>query len=464
MWIALVVANVGTWMYNAASGWLMTSLNPDPLIVSLVQVATTLPIFLLALPAGALADIVDRRMFLLVLEVATTAFSALFAAFVSLDLITPGILLLFAFLIGASGALSAPAWQAIVPQLVPKQDLAPAISANSVGFNLSRAIGPALGGTVIAGVGIAAPFWLNAISNLGVLGALWWWRSPQASGPRLPAERVRSAIVAGLRYARHNRHLRATLMRAVGFFLSGSAYWALLPLVARNQVRGGPELYGVLLGAIGTGAVIGAFILPKLKGKLGADRLVATGTLGTAVALVLFGLARDTVTALLASFIAGASWIAVLASLNVSAQVALPEWVRGRGLALYMTVFFGALSLGSIIWGKVAGLVGLPIAHFAAGAAALAAIPLTWRWKLQTGAGRCWSRSSIESIRKIATLSWPRLSNYAMSAVATGRIDGVYSRMRQRRAASSKLSWSSRGSSTCVSTSGSPRRTACCKR
>jgi MFS family permease len=386
MWTATVVANIGTWMYNAASGWLMTSLDPDPLIVSLVQVATTLPVFLLALPAGALADVVDRRKFLLVLEVAVTAFSALFAAFVSLDLITPATLLLFAFVIGASGALSAPAWQAIVPQLVPKQDLAPAISANSVGFNISRAIGPALGGAVIAGFGIAAPFWLNAISNLGVLGALWWWRSPQASGPRLPAERVRNAIVTGLRYARHNQHLRATLMRAIGFFLFGSAYWALLPLVARSQVAGGPQLYGILLGAIGAGAVGGAFALPKLKSQLGADRLVAAGTFGTALALALFGLARDVATALLASFIAGASWITVLATLNVSVQVALPEWVRGRGLALYMTVFFGALSLGSVIWGKVAGLAGLPAAHFAAAAAALAVIPLTWRWKLQTGA------------------------------------------------------------------------------
>jgi MFS family permease len=386
IWTATVVANIGTWMYNAASGWLMTSLNPDPLIVALVQVATTLPIFLLALPAGALADVVDRRRFLLVLEVAVTAFSALFATFVALDLITPATLLLFAFLIGASGALTAPAWQAIVPQLVPAQDLAPAISANSVGFNISRAIGPALGGAIIAGFGIAAPFWLNAICNLGVLGALWWWRSPQAAGPRLPAERVGNAMIAGLRYARHNRHLRSTLVRAVGFFLAGSAYWALLPLLARSQIAGGPDLYGILLGAIGAGAVGGAFLLPRLKAKLGADRLVAAGTLGTAVALVLFGLAHDVVIALLASFIAGASWIGVLATLNVSAQVALPEWVRGRGLALYMTVFFGALSLGSIIWGKVASLVGLPVAHFAAAAAALAAIPLTSRWKLQTGA------------------------------------------------------------------------------
>jgi MFS family permease len=387
MWSATVVANVGTWMYNAGSGWLMTSLDPDPLIVSFVQVATTLPIFLLALPAGALADIVDRRRFLIAIEIATTAVSALFAAFVWLDVVTPLTLLLFTFLIGTGGALTAPAWQAIVPQLVPRRDLAPAVAANSVGFNISRAIGPALGGAIIAGFGIAAPFWLDAISNLGVIGALWWWRSPQKRGPSLPAERFGNAIVAGIRYARHNRHLRATLVRALGFFLFGSAYWALLPLVARSQIAGGPELYGILLGAIGAGAVGGAFVLPWLKAMLGADRLVMAGTLGTAAALVLFAVARDTVTGLTASLIAGVSWIGVLASLNVSAQVALPEWVRGRGLALYMTVFFGALTLGSAVWGKVAGVVGLPFAHFIAAAGALVVIPLTWRWKLQTGAG-----------------------------------------------------------------------------
>jgi MFS family permease len=387
MWSATVVANVGTWMYNAGSGWLMTSLDPDPLIVSFVQVATTLPIFLLALPAGALADIVDRRRFLIAIEIATTAVSALFAAFVWLDVVTPLTLLLFTFLIGTGGALTAPAWQAIVPQLVPRRDLAPAVAANSVGFNISRAIGPALGGAIIAGFGIAAPFWLDAISNLGVIGALWWWRSPQKRGPSLPAERFGNAIIAGIRYARHNRHLRATLVRALGFFLFGSAYWALLPLVARSQIAGGPELYGILLGAIGAGAVGGAFVLPWLKAMLGADRLVMAGTLGTAAALVLFAVARDTVTGLTASLIAGVSWIGVLASLNVSAQVALPEWVRGRGLALYMTVFFGALTLGSAVWGKVAGVVGLPFAHFIAAAGALVVIPLTWRWKLQTGAG-----------------------------------------------------------------------------
>jgi predicted MFS family arabinose efflux permease len=318
--------------------------------------------------------------------VATTAISAIFAALVGLDLVTPINLLVFTFLIGAGGALGAPAWQSIVPQLVPRRDLQSAVAINSIGFNISRAVGPALGGAVTAALGIAAPFWINAISNLGVVGGLLWWRSPQKGAGHLPAERFGSALRTGIRYARNNPHLRATLIRAVGFFLFASAYWALLPLVARNQIAAGPEIYGLLLGAIGAGAVAGALMLPWLKARLGPDRVVAAGTVGTAVALVLFGLARNTATGLVASLIAGISWIALLSTLNVSAQVALPEWVRGRGLALFMTVYFGAHTAGSAVWGQVAALLGLPLAHFVAAAGALLTIPLTWRWHLQTAA------------------------------------------------------------------------------
>jgi MFS family permease/quinol monooxygenase YgiN len=385
LWAATVVANIGTWMYNAGSAWLMTTLNADPFIVSLVQVATSLPMFLFALPAGALADIVDKRRFLIAVEGVTTVLSAIIAAFVWLDLVTPAILLLFTFLLGAGAALTAPPWQSVVPQLVPKRDLTPAVAANSVGINISRAVGPAFAGIIIAAFGIAAPFWLNAVSNLGIIGALLWWRSPQNATTQLPAERFFSAIRTGFRYARHNRHLRATLARAVAFFLFASAYWALLPLVARNQISGGPELYGILLGAIGTGAVGGAFALPWFNRRLGPDRLVAIGTFGTAVTLVLFGFARGPAIALVASIIAGISWIAVLASLNVSAQVALPDWVRGRGLAMFVTVFFGTITAGSAMWGQVASTLSLPDAHFIAAAGAIVAIPLTWRWKLQTG-------------------------------------------------------------------------------
>src|ERR1700693_2218628 len=319
LWITTVISSIGGWMYSAASGWLMTMLNPDPFVVSMGQGATTLPLFFFALPAGALADILDRRKFLLGVQVAVTAVSAMFAAIVWLGLVTPGNLLLFTFLTGVGGALTAPALQAIVPQLVPRQDLPPAVAANSVGFNASRAVGPALGGMLAARLGIASPFLLNAVSNLGLIVTLLWWLTPYKANRRVPTERYGSAIRTGFRHARNNPPLRATLIRGAAILLFASAYWALLPLVAREQVAMGPDLYSFLLGAIGAGAVGGAFALPWLQAKLGPDRLVAAGSIGTAIAMVLFGLARDSATALSASVLAGVCWIAILSSLNVSA-------------------------------------------------------------------------------------------------------------------------------------------------
>ena len=385
IWSATVAANVGTWMYSSAAGWLMTSLDADPFMVSLVQVATSLPMFLFALPAGALADIVDKRRLLLATETTIMILAAVFAALVTLNRITPTTLLLFTFLIEACAAVTAPAWQSIVPQLIPREELPSAVAANSVGVNISRAIGPALGGVLTAAAHIAVPFWVNAVSNLGTIAALQWWRPRPQATRRLPAERFVSAMRSGIRYARHNPPVRATLARAIGFFVFASAYWALLPLIARQQIAGGPELYGILLGAIGIGAIGGALFLPWLRSKLGTDRLVAAGAIGTAVALVLYGLARDALTATAASILAGACWIAVLSSLNVSVQFALPEWVRGRGLAVYVTVMFGAMTIGSAFWGQIAQFAGLPMAHFLAAAGAVLAIPLTRRWKLHSG-------------------------------------------------------------------------------
>ncbi len=364
----------------------MTSLDADPLIVSMVQVANSLPMFLFAIPAGALADIVDQRRFLIVGESAITLISAAFAALVWLHLVTPGSLLLFCFIVTIGSALTAPAWQAVVSQLVPRPELPSAVAANSVGVNVSRAVGPALGGALVGALGIAAPFWLDALSNVGVVAALVQWRPPKKSAAHLPPEDFGNAVRIGLRHARFNPHLGATLIRAAGFFVFASAYWALLPLVARTQIAGGATLYGLLLGAIGAAAVGGAFTLRWLREKLGADRLVAAATFATSVATALFAAAREPITAILASLIAGASWIAAVSSLNVSAQVALPEWVRGRGLAVYVTVMFGSLTLGSALWGELAALAGLPAALLLAAAGAVIAIPLTWRWKLQTGA------------------------------------------------------------------------------
>jgi predicted MFS family arabinose efflux permease len=387
IWIATVVSNIGGWMYSSASAWLMTSLDADPLMVSLVQVAATLPMLLFALPAGALADIVDKRRFLIGAESFIAIVSTLFATLVWRHRINPGGLLLFTFLIEAGSAATSPVWQSVVPQLVPRQELPAAIAMNSVGVNVSRAVGPALGGVITAAFGIAAPFWVNGVSNWGVIGALLRWRSAPSGDSHLPPERFMNALRTGVRHSRNNRILRATLLRAVGFFLFASCYWALLPLVARNQIGGGATLYGMLLGAIGASASAGVFALPWLKATLGPNRVVAAGSIGTATALVLYGVARDPITAFAASAVAGVCWIAVLSTLNVAAQLALPEWVRGRGLAIYVTVFFGALTLGSAVWGQVARSGGLPMAHFTAAAGLLLIIPLTWRWKLQTGAG-----------------------------------------------------------------------------
>ncbi len=387
IWIATVVSNLGSWVSTAASGWLMTSLNPDPLVVSLVQVAGNFPIFCLALPAGALIDVIDRRRFLIVGECVIMVSGTVFAVLVTDHLITPVSLILMTALTSAAAAICAPAWQAVVSQLVPRSDLPAAVALNSLGVNISRAVGPALGGLLVSTLGFGLPFWIDAFSNAGVIGALFWWRVPKARGSGLPPEHFIGAILTGLRHARYNPHLSATLVRTAGFFFFASAYWALLPVVTRVQVTGGPALYGTLLGAIGAGAIGGAFALPRLKERLGADRLVAGCTLGTALATALFAFSRNAGTSLFASLLAGMCWIGAVSSLNLSAQVALPEWVRGRGLAVFVTVMFGALSLGGLLWGKLASGLSPAGSLLIAAAGTALAVPLTWRWKLQTGAG-----------------------------------------------------------------------------
>lgn len=397
IWLATLAANIGSWMYSAACGWLMTSLAAAPLMVSLVQVAAMLPVFLFAIPAGALVDIVDKRRFLIFGETCITIASCLFAAVVLFHLVTAWNLLVFAFLVATGEALTAPAWEAVVTLLVPKSDLPAAVAANSVSVNVSRAVGPALGGALLGSLGVPSPFLVNAVSNLGTIGALVWWPEPQRAASRLPPEHFASAMMTGLRHAAYNVHLIATLIRSAGFFLFASAYWALLPLIARQQVGGGPAFYGTLLGAIGISAVLTSTLLPRLKDWLGADRLGHAGTLGSAAATALFGLAREPQLAIAASLLAGATWIVGVSSLNVSAQIALPEWVRGRGLAVYITVMAGALSLGSAIWGEAASRIGIADALLAAAAGAALSVPALHRWRLQTAKG----------IDLTPAMSWP---------------------------------------------------------
>ncbi|HEY4214260.1 MAG TPA: MFS transporter [Steroidobacteraceae bacterium] len=414
IWTATVLSNVGGWMYATASAWLMTSLSTDPVMVSLVQVAASAPLFLFAFPAGTLADLVDKRRFLIRGEIFIAVASTVLAYLVWRNLISPVSLLLLTFLIESGSAATAPPWQSVVPELVPREDLPPAIAMNSVGVNISRAVGPALGGLLTAGFGIAAPFWINAVSNYGSISALRWWgrqqagateggRAARASGrgpggigaaavgphprsSRLPAEQFISGMRVGLRYARNSIQLRATLGHAVAFFLFASCYWALLPLVAREQLSGSAGLYGALLGVIGASAVLGALALPRLRERYDINHLVAAGSCGTTVSILLLGIAKVAYVAVIASVLAGVSWIVVLSSLNVSAQLSLPAWVRGRGLAIYVTVFNGAMTLGSLIWGQVAAVEGLSMTHFIAAAGMLIGVAATRRFKLDTDA------------------------------------------------------------------------------
>lgn len=386
MWTATVISNIGTWMYNLASGWLMLTLDPSALSVSLVQVANTLPMFLLAIPAGALVDIVDRRRFLIVGESAITLTSLVFAALVWLHRINPTSLLLFTLVATVGAAMTAPAWQAVVTQLVPREDLPAAVSVNSAGINVSRAVGPALGGFMITSLGIAAPFWFDAFSNFGVIAGLIWWRPPGRSHASLPPESFWSAVRTGMRHARYNPHLRSTLVRAAGYFLFAGAYWALLPIIVREQMRGGPATYGILLGVIGASAVGAALTLPWLRARCSAEQMFSLATLTTAGSMAVFALAHNLAIAVIASFMAGASWIAALSGLNLSAQISLPEWVRGRGLAIYITVMFGALSAGSALWGELATIASLSAALLVAAAGSLATILLLRGWQLQTAA------------------------------------------------------------------------------
>lgn len=376
LWTATVISNVGTWMHDVGAGWLMTTLSPSPVMVSLVQAATTLPVFLFALVAGAVADIVDRRLLLLIVNLLMGVLAGLFAVLVASGQASVELLLIFTFLLGTGAAFVAPAWQAIVPSLVEKKDLAAAVALNSMGINISRAIGPALAGVLITAVGLASPFALNALSFVGILAALLFWKPNTNTGKRLPPEPIFSAIQTGLRYALHSPALKATLVRAVAFFLFASAYWAMLPLIAKDLLSGGPGLYGTLLGSVGAGAVLGALFLPKLRKRLGANKIVATGTAGTALVLVVFALVPSATAAAFVSLLAGFSWIAVLSSLNVSAQASLPEWVRARGLSIYLTVFFGSMSLGSVVWGQVAAFAGIPGALIIAAILLLAVLVL----------------------------------------------------------------------------------------
>jgi MFS family permease len=357
LWIATVVSNVGTWMQNVGAAWFMMSLSPSPTMVALVQAATSLPVFLVGLPAGALADIVDRRRLLLWTQGWMLVITAVLSGLTFLGVVTPWVLLTLTFALGLGAALNAPAWQAIVAELVPRADLQAAVTLNGVGFNVARAVGPALGGIVVAVAGVGAVFLLNAISFLGVLAVLFrWQRTPRENA--LPPEHVLGAMRAGLRYVRYAASVHAVLIRTGLVMLCGSASWALLPLVARAELGLDAIAYGMLLGALGVGAVVGATMLPRVRQRITVDLLLTGATILFAAVTLALAYVREFVWLCAAMAGGGIAWITLMSSFNTAVQTAVPAWVRARALAAYLLVSQGGLAAGSAVWGAVATHVG----------------------------------------------------------------------------------------------------------
>lgn len=380
-WLASLVSNLGTMMQSVGAAWLMTSLSASPVLVALVQTATNLPTFVFALLAGALADVVDRRRLILLTQTWMLA-SALVLGFLTLSgSATPFTLLALTFSLGAGAALNAPALQATVPELVPRDELTEAITLNSAGFNLARAAGPALGGLVVAFVGVGVTFLLNAASFIAMLLTVFRW--PKASeSPALPAERMRAAMRNGLRYARHSPEIRIVLTRAGTFILFASALWALMPLIARTLLNTGPTGYGLLLGFFGVGAVAGALAMPRIRLRMSLDALLAVGSLSYGAAMLLLAVSRHLALSGLAMLAAGAAWLLILSSFNTSVQWAVPPWVRGRTMSLYLLVVFGGLSVGSPLWGALAGVTTLPVALAVAGLGMIGSLVLVSGFRL----------------------------------------------------------------------------------
>lgn len=384
LWIATVLGNIGSFMRDVASAWLVTDLSASPAAIALVQAAGTLPIFLLAIPAGVLSDILDRRKFLIAIQLLLAGVSISLMALSYLGLLSVSSIVALTFLGGIGAALMGPTWQAIVPELVPRADVKNAVALNSLGINIARSIGPAAGGLLLAAFGAAVTYGADVLSYVVVIAALLWW--PRAAGADdALSERFAGAFRAGLRYARASPDLHVVLLRAAVFFACASAIWALLPLVARGLLGGDAGFYGIMLGCVGAGAIGGALVLPHLRQRMDADQLLLGCALVTALVMAALALAPPKPLALAFLLLLGAAWIVALTTLNGAAQAILPNWVRGRALAVYLTVFNGAMTAGSLCWGLVAQELGVPATLFIGAGCLLVAGLLFHRVKLPRG-------------------------------------------------------------------------------
>ncbi|MGO4307143.1 MFS transporter [Cupriavidus sp. RAF12] len=384
LWVATILGNIGSFMRDVASAWLATDLSSSPAAVATIQAAATLPVFLLAIPAGVLSDILDRRRFLIAIQFGMAMVSGTLMILASRQALTIEILIGMAFLGGIGAAMMGPTWQSIVPELVPQNTLKRAVALNALGVNIARAIGPAAGGLLLAAFGAATTYGFDLVSYVFVVGALLWWKRPVRATDPL-REHFFGAFRAGLRFTRAHSKLHVVLARAAVHFAFGSSVWALLPLVARQLLHGGASLYGVLLGAVGMGAILGALIMPRLQRRLDADGLVLLSAIVTSLVMATLSAAPPVWIALPLLLLLGAAWIMALTTLGGAAQAILPNWVRGRALAVYQMVFNGAMAAGSLVWGFVAQELGTPRGLLIAAAGLMVAALVLHRMRLPRG-------------------------------------------------------------------------------
>ena len=382
LWVTMFASDIGAAMQTVGSGWLITSLAPSPFVVALLQVMTSLSIFLLALPAGALADIVDRRKLFLV----TQYFSLAVAAFLSIltfgGFTTSSVLVVFTLLLGLGNAMSLPVNIVIQTELVPKKKALAAMTLFSVAIYIGLAVGPLLGGLVVAAAGPWAVFMLNALSFVGIIVFLHRWRKP-SERKLLPPEQVIGAIRIGLRYMRHSLHVRALFVRDFSLTICGSALVSLLPLLARNEAGSNSILFGVLMGAFGIGGMIsGLVIVPRIK-KISIEKRVTSATILYAVALAVLSFQHGIIVVFAGVFAVGTALIIITSSLNFIAYNSVSSWVRTRVVSVHQLVYWGGVALGSMVWGIVAEIWGIPTALLAASIGLVIGLATSTRYKLK---------------------------------------------------------------------------------
>jgi MFS family permease len=379
LWIASTASHIGSYMTDVGQGWLMSTLTPSPLIVSLLLTAESLPFFLLGLPAGALADIVDRRCLLIVSQLAMTVAVGALAVLSLTGNVTPWILLALAFALGIATAFNDPAWHSIIPDLLPKKELAAGITLNGVGVNVARTLGPALGGFIVAAVGPGIIFVLDGLSFVAVIGVLLTWHR-EPSVKTLPSEHMLPAIRAGVRFVRHSPPLRRVLLATFLFMVCGAGVMALMPVLGHETGHGAIG-YGLLLGSLGVGAVTGAILLSHLRSRMPPQLLIAAGFLSFGAVALGAATLRQLFILCPIMFVGGVAWLSVLSTFTIAAQEASPAWVRARVLAIYLIIFQAGIAGGSALWGVVASSAGLSAAYFGIAGGLVLGAALAFRLK-----------------------------------------------------------------------------------